>query len=342
MDYASTDATDSVLKKKVLFLNADAAKPQCALYQAGKRYGAAMDYCEELDVTYYEVSSTQTETLPTPSDYDAVIFNYQHSSMKMMPGEYFSHCSLAIGFLYEARQKPQDSPMHFGDQTCGQLFDILISPDPTLESTPNIWATDRIVPRAPRFLPVILNGRHIVSTFGFPSPWKKLDEVVRMMNAEFESGTFRLNFPRASHQEGTVNRDSQNDQYEDMLVLLAEVKALAKPGIEVVVTHDFMSEEELIQWLHQSDLNVFLSQETRAAETGGALLASADVAIAAQRPLMVSDNSETRHLKNFIFPDLTTAIDSQKQLNLATELASANCSPDNFARRIDECVNAFL
>lgn len=326
-------------KIKTLFLNANSDKPQCAIYTAGRRYFAGFDRCETLDVKYVELGNSGS--LPNPQEYDLVIVNYQHVSAELIPMEFYSYCPTLVGFTYEARLSPGKSPMT-GGEWMDEVFDIVMSPDPTLETTEYIWAVPRIAPRIYSLSEPPISAKHpIISTFGLPSPLKRLDKIITMMNDEFTEGTFRLNFPKASHQEGIVNSDSQNDQDEDMLALIEEVKGLAKPGIDVVFTRHFMDESDLIQWLHMSDLNVFFSDESRAEKTGGALLASADIAISALKPLLVSDNLETRHLNNFVFGSLGGAIESQS-LRLSCNITYMNWSPENFATRVDEMVREYL
>ena len=316
--------------RKALFINADSSKPHCAVFQAGKIYGAAMQESKELEIDYIEVGDGST--LPDPTLYDAVIFNYQHLTMQIMPPEYFSLCKIAIGFLYEARLDPSSSPLHIPDLMAGQLFDVLISPDPTFESTPKVWGMPRVIPR---LLPPYLgqSGRHVplIKTFGFPSPWKNLSGVIEMMNDEFEEATFQLNFSRASHQEGTPLHERQ---IEAALAL----KDIAKPGILVEVTQEYKTDEELVAWLNDSDLNVFLSYPERGIQTGGALLASADMAISAQRPLLVSDSIEVRHLELAKGPSLKEAMKNGRGIEYLYEV----WSPENFAIKFDEHVREYL
>jgi len=314
--------------RKILFINSDSAKPRCAIFQAGKIYADAMRLCKEFELTYTEVY-TGGET-PDLEGYDAVIFNYQHVSMQIMPPAYFSYCPVAIGFLYEARLDPADSPVHFGGLKAGELFDILISPDPTLVSMSKVWAVPRVIQR--------WRGERIpqdittISTFGFPSPWKDLKRVVEMMNEEFTEGIFRLNFSSASHQ---VDTDLQNM----MIAIANELVFLAKPRIKILFTQEYMTDVGLVRWLSDSDLNVFLAKEERGIQTGGALLASADMAIAAQAPLLVSDNIEARHLKGCKWKSLKEAIMYGAG---ATKYLYDIWSPENFASKMDEFVREYL
>lgn len=318
--------------RKALFINADSSRPRCAVFQAGKIYGAAMQESKELELEYIEVGDGST--LPDPTPYDAVIFNYQHLTMQIMPPEYFSLCKTAIGFLYEARSDPGGSPLHIPGLMAGQLFDVIISPDPTLASTPTVWGMPRVISRlSPPYLGQSGRSVPLIKTFGFPSPWKNLKGVVEMMNEEFEEAVFHLNFSPASHQDGTPLHERQ-------IEAAIALKDTAKPGIAVVVTQEYKTDEELVTWLYDSDLNVFLSYPERGIQTGGALLASADMAISAQRPLLVSDNVEARHLTGCLDNNLSlkTAMQNEHQVRWFYN----TWSPQEFAIRFDEHVKEYL
>lgn len=313
---------------RALFLNADASKPNCALYDAGITYAEAFRLCKNLDVTCEDIGS---ETgLPDPTKYDLVIFNYQHVTCQFIPLEYFQACKKAAAFLYEARLDPAQSPTHVP----GIPFSILISPDPTLETRSGVWSAPRVIPRHefnPKALP--LGGPPIISTYGFPSPWKDFDAVIRHLNDDFDEAIFRVNFPLNSHQVGT-------GLPEMMRKLAMEIPVRLKNGITFQYSENLMSRPELIDWLTASDLNVFLAKAERGAITGGALLASTDLAIAARAPLMVSDTVEARHLSQFKYGRMREAI-CEQNVDDVRELYN-RWSPEAFAEVIDRHVEQYL
>lgn len=321
--------------KKALFINADSSKPHCAVYQAGKAYGHAFGLCKELDVTYVELGSG--EQLPE-EDFDVGIFNYQHVTMQCVPPLLFNIFPTTMGFLYEARKNPSTSPVHFDNLQAGQLFDVLISPDPVLLSPNSLMVGTEHIWGAPRVIPRFMGTRDalpgtVVSTFGFPSPWKDIKTVINKMNYEFNEATFRLNFAPASHQEGM-------SLHQQQIEIAREIAGMANPGIKVEVTDRYMEDAELVNWLAQSSVNVFLSYEERGIQTGGALLASADMAIASRAPLMVSDNIEARHLSPLMISEALKETIERGQPTV--EALYQAWSPLNFADRIDKLVREYL
>jgi FkbM family methyltransferase len=79
---------------------------------------------------------------------------------------------------------------------------------------------------------------------------------------------------------------------------LAEMcRRRAKTGIEVEVTHEFLTKPKLIEWCAQNTINCFLYDR----DLPG-LAATTDQAIASGRPLCVSKNNTFRHVQKFIKP----------------------------------------
>jgi hypothetical protein len=91
--------------------------------------------------------------------------------------------------------------------------------------------------------------------------------------------------------------------------LAAQCKALAKKGVEVITSHEFMSKEKLIYWCSENTLNCFLYDRNMPG-----LSATTDQAITSERPLSVSANPTFRHITKYLQPypklSLRGAIDS--------------------------------
>lgn len=317
--------------KKALFLNSDRRKPICALYQAGLNYAQAMSTCQNLQVTYCDAPPDDPRI--NISQYDVLIFNYQHVTCQWMPPEIFSVDIPKWAFLYEACQQPDiQTPTHTG-QNIMEMFDKILVPDPTLTSSESIWGLPRVVPRHSEFKDPGLGSEISVGTFGIPSPWKDISGLIRMMNQEYSEATnavLRMQFSHGSHQEGT-QLDREWDGY------LFELAKKLRPGIRMEVNREYMSQEDLITWLSGNHLNAFLASPERGRITKGALLASTDIAIAAGRPIIVSDTVEARHLKDLIAPTLSRAMAHNG--SVVKDLYH-RWSPENFASYLDRLVEA--
>ena len=79
--------------------------------------------------------------------------------------------------------------------------------------------------------------------------------------------------------------------------LKKQIRNVAHRGIEVQITEDYMSKQELVNWCSQNTMNVFLYDR----DLPG-LAATTDQCITSGRPLAVSDNETFRHVLEYVGP----------------------------------------
>jgi hypothetical protein len=123
----------------------------------------------------------------------------------------------------------------------------------------------------------------IVGVHGFIGAWS--DQVVHRVLKEFEFATVRLSLPYARYgdSDGAAAR-TMADRCKNM------VKG---SGVRLDVSHEFIPQQELIEWLHANDLNCYI----RPADTPWRGVSSApDMALAAMRPLAINRCAAFRHL----------------------------------------------
>jgi len=177
------------------------------------------------------------------------------------------------------------------------VFDVHLAIDPTINDEPNvIYGMPRpivnVIPDMPE--PYTKSSRIRIGTFGFATPGKGFERVVDAVNREFDEAEIRINIPAADFAD-SATKALHKMNYAQYLV--ENMKMIAKPGIEIIATDVFMSQNELVKWCRNNDINIFLYER---AQPG--LSATTDQAIASGRPLLVSDNSTFRHIHQFLKP----------------------------------------
>ena len=101
-----------------------------------------------------------------------------------------------------------------------------------------------------------------------------------------------MNIPRGTY----VGTDAiHNRDYAKHIAGICE--RIAKPGIDVAVTYDFMSADELVDWCAVNDLNCFMYTRSQPG-----LSATTDQAIMSGRPLLTLTNDTFRHIHRYIAP----------------------------------------
>lgn len=162
--------------------------------------------------------------------------------------------------------------------------------DPTLIETARDLRIGRpILPPLFEPPPVIPNS---VGSFGFGFDPKGFEDLIHKVNDEYDQAIVRLNIP--------FNDSVDGDGLGAKLVA-RRCFSLAKPGITVYISFDYLDEEELLTWLAQHEVNAFLYKNN---ESKG-LASTIDWAIRARRPIVVSGLQMFRHIHHLIAPNET-------------------------------------
>jgi len=267
-------------KLRGLFLNT--WKAECSIYESGKMAYNALILSDKYHLDYQEINA---ENRKISINYNFFIFNYHQITMgwldttcvKNLPG-------LKATIVLEVL--PQDPfvmcPRHD--------FDAYIVLDPTINLPyKNVYAFPRPLEKPPALEPYIESDIPTIGSFGFPTSGKGFELVVEAVNKEFEKAIVKLNIPFGTyaHPEGQEKAKQMGQA----------AKAVAKPGIEVIVTHDYMEKDDLIRWCAKNTLNCFLYNRNLPG-----LAATTDQAIVSGRPLAVSANETFRHIHKYIKP----------------------------------------
>lgn len=259
---------------------------QCGVHEFGKNVAETIKSSSKYNFIYAECGSM--DDLRKAIDQHqpaAIIYNYYASTLPWLR-EKIIHKTFRslnkdiavpqIGIMHEVTQEKAN----LADTV---LFDYHIAPDPTLLlKNPIVYKTGRLIPRYDnRFtLPEI----PVIGSFGFATPNKGFEDVVRAVDKEFDSAVIRFNIPSADFGD----KDGSNAKR----IVEACRQLITKPGIKLDVSHDFLSKNQVLAFLAQNTLNVFLYQDKR----GRGISSTTDYALAVDRPVAVSDSIMFRHL----------------------------------------------
>jgi hypothetical protein len=169
-------------------------------------------------------------------------------------------------------------------------FDAYLVLDPTVAClNAKVYPFPRPIEPAPPLDMLPTYSHPVLGTFGMPTLGKGFDKVVVAANREFDSATIRMNIPTGDYVSEAQQREVE--------ATIQALPVLAKPGIEVLITREFMDKAALIRWCSQNTLNVFLYDRSMVG-----LAATTDQAISSGRPLAVSANDTFRHIHSFLTP----------------------------------------
>ncbi|HEY5405616.1 MAG TPA: hypothetical protein VIJ92_00950 [Ginsengibacter sp.] len=263
---------------KGLFVNNRRA--QDSIYESGLMVYNCLKLSGKYSLDYIEIDY---ENKFIPLGYHFYFFNYHPSTMGWMDTSQLKKLkSIVITMILEVL--PGDPFVMCPDNHFNGYCVI----DPTLKiKKKKIFVFPRpldslnfdIQPYQQKEIPVI-------GSFGFATKGKGFQHVVEAVNKEFDEAVVKINIPF-----GDFVPDSK--KYASYLEDICTERA--KEGVRVIITHDYMSKEKLIEWCSQNTLNCFLYDRNLPG-----LAATTDQAIVSGRPLIVSKNDTFRHILAYI------------------------------------------
>ena len=135
----------------------------------------------------------------------------------------------------------------------------------------------------------------IIGFQGFGFPHKGIIRIAQQIQKEFDEAIFRLHIPFSYF--GDPNGDQARQR------VLEVEKIITKPGIKIEASYDFLSDNEIIEWLNGNTINCYFYDYL---ENSG-IASSPDYAIASRRPIAVNNSRMFINLH-----DLTPTIEIEK------------------------------
>ncbi|MEO5889550.1 MAG: hypothetical protein ABIQ31_04815 [Ferruginibacter sp.] len=286
-------------KRTVLFVSHP--KKQCGVFEFGKTVYHAIAGSGKYEIIWIECNSLgQLHTSIKQYQPAAIIYNYHPSTMpwvcsKKGPKLHKSNIAhidiLQIGIIHEITQERADNATTYrktfivggSEKFSNTLFDYYIAADSTLLlRNPFVYKTGRLIPSYKNIFP--LPEITTIGSFGFGTPQKGFEKIVVKVQEEFDEAIIRLNIPAADFGDA----DGANAKK-----IVANCKTLInKKGIQLQVSHDFLDDGKMLDFLAQNSINVFLYEATN----GRGLSSAVDNALAVHRPIAISGSSMFRHV----------------------------------------------
>lgn len=280
-------------KPVVIILNH--AQQQCGVYQYGKHTFDILKKSEKYEFRYYEVEDAITaQKCISASNFPwtsvkAVIYNYHPLTMPWLGKD--NQVSI---------QGMRHLVIHHEGSFPGNIHaDKIITPDCTVIDTEQIVGVPRpLFKHDQKYYPKAIP---IIATFGFGFGNKGFGRVVKQVNEEFDQAIIRMHIPRAYYGD----RDGQATAQ----VIPGCEAEMKKPGIQLHISHNFMNDEDLLEFLAQSSVNVFLYDEM----PGRGLSSVIDYALSVRVPLAINRTTMFRHIYDTT-PSICIEDNSLKQI----------------------------
>lgn len=255
-----TDITIKKDYKHIVIINHTITN--CGVYQYGKRLAGILMKSGNIRFSYHEIlNAEQYRVVCENNNMDAIIYNYYPTTLPWLTEEVIQHEVPNIGVFHEA---------HFNVK-----FDHVLNIDATKEinSIPrpllDYTCTERIN-----------TGIPVIGSFGFGFNSKGFHTLIEYVNDQFDEAIIRLNITSAHFGDGKDNTEA----------LCNDVKR--KDTIKVIITHDFMDDKTLLDWLSGNDINIFMYDVNGDRGCSSVI----DYALSVNRPIGISNSVMFRHI----------------------------------------------
>jgi len=245
-----------------IFINS--SEPRCGIHQYGLRLYSNIK--DRLCIDYAAVSTLE-EYLQAVKGYQKVVINYYHSL-----------------FRYLDKSKQDESIKYF--YIVHESFFYDVQPGKNINNDP---AHSDGIPRPLAFndtssYPPTDLENPVIGSFGFGFLNKDFDKLVDLVQSQFDTATIRLVMPGAFW--GDPNAD------EARIAAHYCFAKITKPGIKLSISHDFLQDDQLLEFLKGNDLNLFLYPQ----HPGRGCSSVIDYALGVNRPIAISDSDMFRHI----------------------------------------------
>lgn len=264
---------------KVLFLNH--SKQQCGVYQYGKRM---YDNLKKTHMYQYVELETLEEYYRAIQLYSpmAIVYNYHPVTMTWLNSETIQKAVPNVGIPHE---------------NTGELFDIVCSTDPDEIETNGHFSLPRPIyenvdmlleqyipsPSIKAFIDYSEEGVPVFGSFGFGFLNKGFYKIIQLINATYDKAIIKLIIPGA-YFDG--NRDHTNYTMKKICESIPR-----KPSIQLLITHEFVTNEEVLLFLRSNTMNLFLYDTLE----GKGISSVMDYALSVHTPFAISDSTMFKH-----------------------------------------------
>lgn len=276
-------------------------KTQCGVYDFGLSIVNVLKQSSKFNFIHAECDSfTELQAAIELNKPTAIVYNYIPKVMpwaaskiapRLLKNNLTDIYIPQIGIMHEFTQTVSDKATNyknkylpgFSSRLTNSIFDFYIAPDPTLLlKNPFVYKTGRLIPVYENKFKV--SNELTIGSFGFATNNKGFEDIIELVQNEFDEATIRLNISSADF----------GDKEGIQAKLIADnCKSLVKkPGIQLKITHDFLDKNTLLDFLAQNTCNVFLYKDKQ----NRGISSTIENAMAVKIPIAVSDSIMFRHV----------------------------------------------
>ena len=257
---------------KVLFINNN--KKLCGVYQYGLRVYDIIKKSSKYNVIYVEVETeNECNTVIKTIIPDRIIYNWHAVTMPWSTDAYFAKSNIPTYVCNHDKYNWQFK------HVIGIFIDMIDEdhhpnyslPRPTFNYINNKYVDLDIVK---------------IGSFGFGFANKGFQTLCRIVNEQFDKAIISLHIPFSHY----CDTDGNQAKY----IATECQNIITKPGIKLQITHHYMSNEELLDFLAMQTINIFAYDFLN----NNGLSSCIDYAVSVNRPIGITNSYMFRHIIN--------------------------------------------
>ena len=270
---------------QVLFLNHKVTN--CGVYQYGLRLYSILQKCTDIVYIYVEIDSADeyNNILTIYKNIRSIIYNYHNSTMSWLNNTTIQHKVKNIGIPHESPKDLFDIVCNIDPNEYENNSSIFSIPRPIYENVENIIETsyeykntidDFIIKYTDMEIPIF-------GSFGFGFDNKGFEKIISIVNQYYDNAIIKLVIPIA-HFDPDLDR-----------IYKIKTKCLnipKKPGIELMISHEFFTNEQILKFLKTNTMNIFLYDMM----SGRGISSAIDYALSVKKPIGISDSYMFRNI----------------------------------------------
>ena len=268
-------------KYNVLFVNHKIKK--CGVYQYGVRLFTILKESEKINWVFKEMDCYDEYINEIHNTaYDLIFYNYHPQIMQWLNPFNIQKRVKNIGLQHDLDEN--------------DIFDTTLRLDCTLDERPNRYNIQRPIfenvdkllenytPFSEEFAEFLNYGKDtkipIFGSFGFGFKRKNFDQIVKYVCDNCDEAIIKFVMPCAD----TV----QFDAY----IIDECVSEMKKPGINLLITHEFVDEIDIVKFLQTTTMNIFMYETYLSAGVSSVI----DYALSVKTPIAITNSSWFRHI----------------------------------------------
>lgn len=255
----------------------------CSIWESGKMCYDALKTSDKYILDYSEEKS------PIHLEkYDFMIYNYHFTVNNWITEsmlKVFNKPNFAIVTEIFLRGENPIAEKH------ADIFQHYIILDPTIKETERFHAFVRPIEdyTIPKYVPSEIPE---IFSFGFATFGKEWHRIVELVQSDYDIANIHFNIPKGTYIPENIHKEAIADIQRNIK------KVLYKPEINVQITQDILSKQELLDLCARKTINCFYYNRNHLFSCG--LSAVTDQAISAGRPIFITGDNTFRHLHQYI------------------------------------------